>query len=85
MLKLIPNIFMTQLRRPAKFGRNWSSHSGDITGVSKSKMAAAPPSWIEFKGQNSSGTYLWPKCDDLLNLAKIGQAMLDILHFYPYI
>jgi len=73
---------LTQLRRSAKFIRNWSSYSGDISGVRKSKMAAQPPSWSEFKGQNSSGTYLLPKCNDLLNLVKISQAMLDILHFY---
>ncbi len=72
---------MAQLRRPDKFGQNMSSHAEDITGFNKSKMAAVPPSWIEFKGQDSSGTYLWPKCDDLLNLAKIDQAIQDILHF----
>ena len=34
---------MASLRRPAKFGRNLLSCSGDIKDFTKSKMAAQPP------------------------------------------
>ena len=33
-LKLIGNTSVASMRRPAKFGRNWSSCAGDITGSS---------------------------------------------------
>ena len=42
-LKLIGNISVASVRRPAKFGRNRSSCAGDITNFGKSKMAAVPP------------------------------------------
>ena len=46
-LKLIGNLCIASMRRrPAKFGRNWSSCAGDIKYFSKSKMAAVPPFWI---------------------------------------
>ena len=45
-LKLIGNICIASMRRPAKFGRNRSSRVGDIKDFSKSKMAAVPPFWI---------------------------------------
>ena len=45
-LKLIENIPVAALRRPAKFCRNRSSRSRDIKDLSKSKMAAVPPFWI---------------------------------------
>jgi len=45
-LKLIGNISVASVRRPAKFGRNRSSGAGDIKDFSKSKMAAVPPFWI---------------------------------------
>ena len=41
-LKLIGNICIASMRRPAKFSRNRSSRAGDITDFSKSKMAAVP-------------------------------------------
>ena len=74
-LKLIWNISIASMRRPAKFGRNRSSRAGDIKDFSKSKMAAVPPFWILFKFKNSSGTYLKPQCDDLQNLVEIGHAV----------
>jgi len=45
-LKLILNISMASLRRPAQFGPNRSSRARDIKDFSKSKMAAVPPFWI---------------------------------------
>ena len=56
-LKLLGNISIASMRRPAEFGRNRSNGSGDIKDFNKSKMAAVPPFWIQFKGQNYSGTY----------------------------
>ena len=49
-LKLVGNISVASVRRPAKFGKNRPSCAGDITDLSKSKMAAVPPFWIQFKG-----------------------------------
>ena len=48
-LKLIGNISVASVRRPVKLGKNRSSCAGDIKDFSKSKMAAVPPFWIEFK------------------------------------
>ena len=45
-LKLVGNIFIASVRRPAKFGRSRSSRAGDIKDFSKSKMAAVPPFWM---------------------------------------
>ena len=45
-LKLVGNISIASVLRPAKFGRNRSSCAGDITDFSKSKMAAVTPFWI---------------------------------------
>jgi len=45
-LKLIENISIASMRRPAKFGRNRSNRAGDIKDFSKSKMAAVPPFWM---------------------------------------
>ena len=45
-LKLIGNICITSMRRPAKIGRNRSSRAGDIKDFSESKMAAVPPFWM---------------------------------------
>ena len=45
-LKLVGNISIASVRRPAKFGRNRSSRAGDIKDLSISKMAAVLPFWI---------------------------------------
>ena len=45
-LKLIGNISVASMQRPAKFGRNRSNRAGDIKDFSKSKMAAVLPFWI---------------------------------------
>ena len=45
-LGLIGNISVFSMRRPAKLGRNRSSHPGYIKDFSKYKMAAVPPFWI---------------------------------------
>ena len=45
-LKLIGNISVASMRRPAKFGRNRSSRAGDIKDFSKSKIATVPPFWM---------------------------------------
>ena len=45
-LKLIRNISMASMRRPAKFGINRSSGAGDINDFKKTKMATVPPFWI---------------------------------------
>jgi len=45
-LRLIWNICIASMRRPAKFGRNRSSRAGDNADFSKSKMAAMPLFWI---------------------------------------
>ncbi len=77
----IRNISIASMRRSVKFGTNWPSHVRDITVlVNQSWRQRRHLNWIEFKGQNQSETCLWPKCVDLLNFDKIGQAMLEILH-----
>ena len=45
-LKLIGNISVASMQRPAKFGRNRSSCAEDITDFGRSKMAAMPSFWI---------------------------------------
>ena len=45
-LKLIGNISIASMRRPAKFGGIQLSRAGDIKDFTKSKMAAVPPYWI---------------------------------------
>ena len=45
-LKLIGNICIASMRRPAQFGRNRSIRARDNKDFSKSKMAAMPPFWI---------------------------------------
>ena len=45
-VKLVGNIFIATVRRPAQFCRSRSSHAGDSKDFTKAKMAAEPPLWI---------------------------------------
>ena len=43
-------------------------------------MAAAPPSWIKLRGQNSIRAHVKTHCNIVPNLVEIIQAVFEILH-----
>ena len=57
-LKLVGNIFIASVRRPAKFDRSRSSRAGDIEDFNKSKMAAIldPVQMLKLIGNISIGS-----------------------------